>query len=165
MFAKIFEFSKLCNEYEKLSALERSAILTGKSVKILAKLRLFGVDEVDPVETLAAFILGSIVADGKLNEQEYILMYPALVKVFGSDFNFAKVKAAVAKNSELKKAAKDYTKELMQLLTKTDESFAIDVIGLCLCVVSIDGKISLREKMYIGKLYRCSINTQKQKKE
>ena len=35
----MFEFAKLCNEYEKLSALERGAILTEKSVKILAKLR------------------------------------------------------------------------------------------------------------------------------
>ena len=52
----MFEFAKLCNEYEKLSALERGAILTEKSVKILAKLRLLGVNDVDPVETLACWL-------------------------------------------------------------------------------------------------------------
>lgn len=100
----MFEFFKLCNEYEKLSALQRGAILTEKSVKILARMRLTGADEnIDPVETLACFILASIAADGKVNEQEYILMYPALVKVFGSDFDFASVKKIVAENSRAEK--------------------------------------------------------------
>ena len=145
----MFEFFKLCNEYEKLSALQRGAILTEKSVKILARMRLTGADEnIDPVETLACFILASITADGKVNEQEYILMYPALVKVFGSDF-------AVAENSALKKSATDYAKVLAAELTKTDEQFIDDVIGLCLCVVSVDGKISLRERNYIKRLMKA----------
>ena len=150
----MFEFFKLCNEYEKLSALQRGAILTEKSVKILA--RLTGADEnINPVETLACFILASITADGKVNEQEYILMYPALVKVFGSDFDFASVKKAVAENSALKKSATDYAKVLAAELTKTDEQFIDDVIGLCLCVVSVDGKISLRERNYIKRLMKA----------
>ena len=101
------------------------------------------------------FCLGSIVSDGKINEQEYILIYPALVKVFGSDFDFASVKAAVSKNYAFKKAVKDYSKELASTLAEADESFVNDVIGLCLCVVSIDGKISFREKNYIKKLYKA----------
>lgn len=72
----MFEFAKLCNEYEKLSALERGAILTEKSVKILAKLRLLGVNDVDPVETLACFILGSIVSDGKSTSRNIFLSIP-----------------------------------------------------------------------------------------
>lgn len=152
----MFEFFKLCNEYEKLSALQRGAILTEKSVKILARMRLTGADEnIDPVETLACFILASITADGKVNEQEYILMYPALVKVFGSDFDFASVKKAVAENSALKKSATDYAKVLAAELTKTDEQFIDDVIGLCLCVISVDGKISLRERNYIKRLMKA----------
>lgn len=151
----MFEFFKLCNEYEKLSALQRGAILTEKSVKILARMRLTGADEnIDPVETLACFILASITADGKVNEQEYILMYPALVKVFGSDFDFASVKKIVAENSALKKSAVDYSKILAKQLSKTDEAFIDDVIGLCLCVVSVDGKISFRERNYIKKLMK-----------
>ncbi len=151
----MFEFFKLCNEYEKLNALQRGAILTEKSVKILARMRLTGADEnIDPVETLACFILASITADGKVNEQEYILMYPALVKVFGSDFDFASVKKIVAENSALKKSAVDYSKILAKELSKTDEEFIDDVVGLCLCVVSVDGKISFRERNYIKKLMK-----------
>lgn len=82
-------------------------------------------------------------------------MYPALVKVFGSDFDFASVKKAVAENSALKKSATDYAKVLAAELTKTDEQFIDDVIGLCLCVVSVDGKISLRERNYIKRLMKA----------
>ena len=82
-------------------------------------------------------------------------MYPALVKVFGSDFDFASVKKVVAENSALKKSATDYAKVLAAELGKTDEQFIDDVIGLCLCVVSVDGKISLRERNYIKRLMKA----------
>ena len=64
----MFEFTKMCNEFEKLSAVERGVILTEKSVKVLAMLRLYDEPDIDPVETLATFILGSIVSDGKVDE-------------------------------------------------------------------------------------------------
>lgn len=152
----MFEFTKLCNEYEKLSVAARSALLAEKSFDILSRLRRLSADvAIDPVKTLACFILSSIVSDGKIDEQEYILMYPALIKAFGSDFDFPSVKAAVAKNQALKKQATDYSKALASLLAQTDENFINDVIGLCLCVVSIDGKISLRERNYVRKLYKA----------
>lgn len=149
----MFEFTKLCNEYEKLSPAERHVLLVENSAKILARLRLLGADAViDPVETLACFILSSIVSDGKLDEREYLLMYPALIEAFGADFDFPSVKALVSGNQDLKKQTTDYAETLAALLAAADEEFMQDVIGLCLCVVSIDGKISLREKNYIKKL-------------
>ncbi|MGN1061857.1 MAG: hypothetical protein ACI4RO_01900 [Candidatus Scatosoma sp.] len=152
----MFEFKKLCNEYEKLSVAARNALIVEKSAKILTRLRLLGADDIiSPVKTLACFILSSVVSDGKINEQEYILIYPALIKAFGSDFDFSSVKAAVEKNQTLKKAATDYAETLASLLAETDENFINDVIGLCLCVVSVDGKISLRERNYIKKLYKA----------
>lgn len=152
----MFEFTKLCNEYEKLSVAARNALLVEKASAILSRLRMLGADEIiDPAETLACFILSSIVSDGKIDESEYILMYPALIKAFGSDFDFSSVKCAVSKNQGLKKPVTDYTKALASLLARTDENFINDVIGLCLCVVSIDGKISLRERNYIKKLYKA----------
>ncbi|MGN1052178.1 MAG: hypothetical protein ACI4SH_02165 [Candidatus Scatosoma sp.] len=152
----MFEFKKLCNEYEKLSVAERNALIVEKSAKILTRLRLLGADGIiSPVNTLACFILSSVISDGKINEQEYILIYPALIKAFGADFDFSSVKAAVEKNQALKKTATDYAEALASLLAETDENFINDVIGLCLCVVSVDGKISLRERNYIKKLYKA----------
>ncbi len=151
----MFEFSKLCNEYEKLTTLERGVILSEKSVKILAKLRLLDIPGINPIETLACFIMGSIVADGRVNEQEYLLMYPALIKVFGDDFDFATVKKSIENNYDGNKEIKDYTKDITTIFGYIDDELKADVVGLCLCIVTIDGKISLKEKNYIRRLCRA----------
>ena len=83
----MFEFNKILKDYEQLGAIERGLMLTEKSVGILARLAELNIDGIDPVETLASFIVGSVAADGKLHEKEYLLIYPALVKVFGQDFD------------------------------------------------------------------------------
>lgn len=151
----MFEFTKLCNAFEKMTPVERGAILTEKSVKVLAKLRLLGAEEGDPSTVLASFILGSIVADGKVDEREYLLMYPALVKVFGEEFDFDSVKTAIEADCKGNKDVKKYTEELMGVLAEADESLVEDVVAICLCVVAIDGKISLRERNYIKRLCRA----------
>ena len=151
----MFEFAKLCKEYETLSAPERGAMLTGKSVQILAKLKLLELPGVDPVHALAGFILGSVVADGRVNEQEYLLIYPALVHVFGDDFDFDSIKNSFRKDREGREAVKEYTQEMLSFLALADETLREDVIALCLCVVTVDGKISLRERNYIRKLCKA----------
>lgn len=151
----MFEFTKLCNSFENLNVVERGAILAEKSVKVLGKLKLMAVPGIDPVETLSGFIIGSVVADGRLNEQEYLLIYPALLKAFGDDFDFASVKSAFAKDRDGRKAVRVYTESLLSLLADIDEDFREDIVTLCLCVVTVDGKISFREKNYIRRLCKA----------
>lgn len=43
----------------------------------------------------------------------------------------------------------------MKILNKADESLFEDVIALCLCVTSLDGKVTLKEKKYIEKLVKA----------
>lgn len=38
------------------------------------------------------------------------------------------------------------------LLSLTNSDMKRDIIMLCLCIVSVDGKVSLREKYYIRQL-------------
>ena len=142
----MFEFNKVMKDYESLNAIERGLMLTEKSVSILAKLSVLDIDGIDPVETLASFIIGSVVADGKLHEKEYLLIYPALVKVFGSDFDYESIK------KEFEADIARYTTDLLRVLGTVDETLYEDVIILCLCVVTIDGKVSLREKNYVKRL-------------
>ncbi len=151
----MFEFTKLCNSFENLNVVERGAILAEKSVKVLGKLKLMAMPGIDPVETLSGFIIGSVVADGRLNEQEYLLIYPALLKAFGDDFDFASVKSAFAKDRDGRKAVRVYTESLLSLLADIDEDFREDIVTLCLCVVTVDGKISFREKNYIRRLCKA----------
>ena len=149
----MFEFKKICNEFENMSIIEREVILTEKSVKILAKLSALNNEKVDPLVAYTSFIMGSIMADGKVNEQEYILMYPSLLKVFGDQFDFESIKKVLEKDYDGKKLIKDYVKEFSSLINKEDEELLNDIVVLTLCIVSIDGKISLREKRYIKKLF------------
>ncbi len=146
-------FREICSEFEKLGALERSVILAEKSVKILARLKALDIDGVDPVYTLAGFVIGAIAADGAVDEKEYLLIYPALVKVFGANFNYASVKQAVKENRKSGRELNKSAKEMLRLLEQVDEGFKRDVIILCLCIVSVDGKVSLKEKRYIKNLW------------
>lgn len=146
-------FREICSEFEKLGALERSVILAEKSVKILAHLKALDIDGADPVYTLAGFVIGAIAADGAVDEKEYLLIYPALVKVFGANFNYASVKQAVKENRKSGRELNKSAKEMLRLLEQVDEGFKRDVIILCLCIVSVDGKVSLKEKRYIKNLW------------
>ena len=135
----MFEFNKVMKDYESLNAIERGLMLTEKSVSILAKLS-------------ALDIVGSVVADGKLHEKEYLLIYPALVKVFGSDFDYESIKKEFEADKDGRKDIARYTTDLLRVLGTVDETLYEDVIILCLCVVTIDGKVSLREKNYVKRL-------------
>ena len=148
----MFEFNKILKDYEQLGVVERGLMLTEKSVSILARLAKLDIDGIDPIETLAAFIVGSVAADGKLDEAEYLLIYPALLKVFGQDFDFEGVKKFFEGDKEGMRETTKYTKELIRVLEYVDEELFEDVVILCLCIVTIDGKVSLKEKNYIKKL-------------
>lgn len=150
----MFEFKKLCDEYEKLTSVERGLLLAEKSVKILAQLTVLDLPEADPVETLAGFIIGSVVADGKVNEQEYLLMYPALIQTFGYDFDFYSVKQAFS-GVRARKLINEYTDRMLRVLDCVDETLRDDIIMLCLCVTAVDGKISLREKRYVRRICKA----------
>lgn len=151
----MFEFKKLCNAFEGLSGVERGILLTEKSVEILASLRALDVPNIDPLETLAGFLIGSVVADGKVKEGEYLVMYPALITTFGYDFPLHDLKEAYHGVLASRKKIAEYTTNLMRLLDAADEELKEAVVTLCLCVTSTDGKISFREKRYIKRLCRA----------
>lgn len=151
----MFEFKKLCDSYEKLSAVEKGLLLAEKSASVIAKLSLLDIPGIDPVSALAGFIIGSVVSDGKINEQEYLLIYPSLARVFGDRFNFTSIKYSFEKDGDSRQMITEYTEELMSVISFLDKSVADDLITLCLCVTAIDGRVSLKEKNYIKRLCRA----------
>lgn len=148
----MFEFKRLCDEYERLSPLERGLLLTEKSIEITGKLHCLAIPGIDPVSVLAGFIIGSVAADGRVNEKEYLMIYPALVKAFGDDFDFASVKSSFRRDFEGRKMIAEYTEEMIKILAFLDDDLKNDVITLCLCTVAVDGRVSLKEKRYIRRL-------------
>lgn len=151
----MFEFNKMCDEYQRLTNTEKRIIIAEKTIKIFAELSALNVCGIDPFETLAGFIVGSVVADGKINEQEYLLMYPTLVQIFGKDFDYNSVKKTFATDAECKNSVCKYTENMLKILTMLNENIKTDVIILCLCVVSMDGKINFKERKYIKRLCKA----------
>lgn len=150
----MFEFNKLCNELEKLNPVERGIMLAEKSASVVKGLN--GLDmPFDPVKTLVAFIIGSVAADGSINEKDYLYIYPSLVKAFGADFDFLSAKRALQLAKDIKKEIANDTKLLMSAIAACDEELATDMIALCLLITSVDGKISLKEKRYIRQLRKA----------
>lgn len=151
----MFEFAKLCDAYENLSTVEKGLLLAEKSAGIMAKLHCMSIPNLDPVSVLAGFIIGSVAADGRINEKEYLLIYPSLVRVFGDDFDFAGVKQGFRSDVEGRRMIAKYTEDMIRVLDFMDEELKMDVITLCLCVTAIDGKVSLKEKKYIRRLCKA----------
>lgn len=148
----MFEFKELCDAFENLSTLERRQLLEEKSRYVFHELQHRSTPESDPKEILAGFLIGSAMVDGKLDEMEYLLMYPTLVRIFGEDFDFCSLKVAFRRSRDGKKMAGDYAEKVLSILRTSGKKLKQDVVILFLCTASIDGKITLKEKRYLRHL-------------
>lgn len=156
-FLKMFAFSKICNEFEDANAAERALILKEKSAWIIKNLRHISIPNTDPVSVLVGFIIGSVTSDGTINEQEYLMIYPALTQVFGDSFNFKAVKELFCRGADCKKTIADFTEQMISIMTFFNDDIKFDIITLCLCVMSVNGRLSLKKKRYICRLFDISL--------
>lgn len=83
------------------------------------------------------------------------MIYPALVKAFGNDFDFNSVKESFKKDHDGRKRLSGYTEDMIRVLDFLDDEIKSEIVTLCLCVMAIDGKISLKEKNYIKRLCKA----------
>lgn len=155
----MLEFKRLCDAYEKLTPAERGIMLREGSARILSRLRGMPHPGIEPEAVLAGFLIGSVSADGDLSEREYLMIYPALVTVFGEDYDFASIKAIFGrgrgKEIQVRKMTALYTREMIRLIESVDAALRDDMIMLCMCAVSVDGHVSLKEKRYIKRLCKA----------
>jgi uncharacterized tellurite resistance protein B-like protein len=148
------EFNKLCKQVEELDVLSYATILAEKSAKIIPALSALSGNGLDGVSIFADFILGSIVADGKLAEEEYLLMYPLLKDFFGEGINYEDCKKVVKSIRPESKEFKNALNDLVDYLGTLSEDLKDDIIIVCLLICSVDGKISLKEKQWIKQLIK-----------
>lgn len=148
----MFEFKRVCNRYERMSTEERRYLLTEKATSIFERLKNSCISGINPIEILFGFIIGSVTADGKINEMEYLLIYPILEIVFGDEIDFVAFKNSFQRSSDGKALVDGYTSKMEHIFSLLDEELKRDVIMLCLGVTTIGGKITLKEKRYIRHL-------------
>lgn len=148
------DFNELCRSVEELSPLEYAAVLGRTSLKIMPAIRAFSEDGRTCAEVLAAFVIASVYADGKLDESEYLLMAPLLKAFFGEDFDFEDAKKLAKEWRKEGKAVKKEVDYLVDFLGTLSEELKGDIIFACLLMCAVDGKVSLKEKAYIRQLMR-----------
>lgn len=149
----MFEYIEKCKKFEKLSTFERFALLANKSLIVTNKLFELGLNVNDSLSLIATFILGSIVSDGEVNEKEFLLMYPALLRTFGDNFDFDSIKEAFQNDFKTRNELKNYLKDILSLLNSVSNELKEDIIDICFAIVTIDGKLSLKERIYMRKLF------------
>ena len=148
------DFNELCRSVEELSPLEYAAVLGRTSLKIMPAIRAFSEDGRTCAEVLAAFVIASVYADGKLDESEYLLMAPLLKAFFGEDFDFEDAKKLAKEWRKEGRAVKKDVDYLVDFLGTLSEELKGDIIFACLLMCAVDGKVSLKEKSYIRQLMR-----------
>ena len=148
------DFDELCRSVEELSPLEYAAVLGRTSLKIMPAIRAFSEDGRTCAEVLAAFVIASVYADGKLDESEYLLMAPLLKAFFGEDFDFEDAKKLAKEWRKEGRAVKKEVDYLVDFLGTLSEELKGDIIFACLLMCAVDGKVSLKEKSYIRQLMR-----------
>lgn len=148
------EFNQLCKEVELLNPLDYGTILTTKAMTIIPALNDIAEDEFTGTSLVAAFILGSIIADGKIDESEYLLLYPMLQTFFGDSVNYDDIKSLAKVFRKENKDLKKYLDMVVDVLSLLSEELKEDIITVCLLICAIDGKISFKEKQWIKQLIR-----------
>ena len=151
----MFEFNKLCKMIEEMDAKTFLALITEKSVGIVSALTAITRDGLDGLQIYMNFILCSIAADGKLAEEDYMVLRPGFEVLAGRPVSYEDA-VAIFKAAGLDKS-KDYKRvvdEMVDILGMVSLDLKRDIILVCLMVCSVDGKISHKEKKWIKQLIR-----------
>ncbi len=146
------DFNKLCKEFEQIDATTYRALLAEKSLKVLPALMAITEDGLSGAEIFATFIMGAIAADGKLSEEECLLVYPLLSLFFCDSVNYEDCKKAVRSLRKEGNELKKIVDEMVDVIGLVSDDLKDDIIIVIMLITAIDGKISLREKNWIKKL-------------
>ena len=140
----MFEFQKICREYEKMSYDERLAVLTEDSTIILPAVSTIS-------GGIASFILlvtASCAADGKLTVAEYALFKG----ITGLDISYDA--AAVIIDAIKGKDLRDIADIVVDTFGEVDENIKCAMVSFCLCFCTANGRVLPSERRFIRQLIR-----------
>ncbi|MBO5076761.1 MAG: TerB family tellurite resistance protein [Clostridia bacterium] len=145
------EFNDLCREFEEMDVESYNEILGELSARIIPALQYITAES---EQIFARFLMGAVVSDGKLSEEEYAFMEPALRRFFGTGIDYDYCKALVKENKTMSKELKSDVDYMVDFLGLLSDDLKNDIITTCLMVCAIDGKVSLKEKRWIKQLIK-----------
>ena len=151
----MFEFNKLCKAVEQMDPVTYGAVITEKSVNIIAALTAITQSGKDGLTIYLHFILCSIAADGKLDEHEFALLQKSLEASIGHEITYEEAKQIFSDAGLDKPAAYKEAVDLMvDILGLVSVELKTDIILVCLMICAVDGHVSHKEKKWIKQLIR-----------
>jgi len=146
------EFDLLCKEFEQMDLTSYTSYLAEKSLNVLPALEAIAEDGIDGAAIFFSFIMGAIVADGKLAEEEYLIMSPLLKAFFGKTVAYEECKKLFKNYKKETKELKIVVDHMVDVLGLLSDELKNDIVIICLMICAIDGKVSLKEKKWIKQL-------------
>lgn len=146
------EFNRLCKEFEEMDAGKYGVILDELASRIIPALAVITNDGLRGELIFARFLMGAVVSDGKLSENEYMFMEPTLRRFFGDSVDFEYVKTLIKENKTAGKELKNEVDCMVDTLGLLSEDLKNDIVTVCLMVCAVDGKVSMKEKRWIKQL-------------
>lgn len=139
----MFEFEKIFSKYEQMTFDERKELLEELTLKVMPV--IMGIP--NGPEAFKIIVRAACAADGDLQGAEYTLIASAL----GFDSGFDNTQATVKDNADLMIRLAD---SAVDLFGTVSDDIKAAMVAICLCVVSADRQINLKERSFIKKLIK-----------
>lgn len=137
------QYEQIFVKYEHMTFEERKDLLDGLMDKIIP--------EITPIpnglEAFKVIIRAAFAADGDLQSDEYELMS----SVLSFDTGFISTQATVKEDCDL---MIDLADEMVDKFGSLSEDIKFAMVAVCLCIVSADKRIDLKERRFIKKLLK-----------
>lgn len=147
------EFDQLCATLEQVPTAAIGNLLNEYIDKIVPAFESCGVPTDEAAVLVSNFMLGSCCADGVIDKYEVAIMTPVLTSVFGEKFTPEDAKNVLEDYMQNADRHLKETDKLVDLLGELKPEAKLDVVHFCLLMCALDGKITQREKDYVGRLW------------
>ena len=145
------EFDRLCEMFENIDPETYLSIIMERSVAVLQDLTVLSGDEAPSI--FMDFIIASIAADGRLDENEYILVRPYIEALFNMEVSYEEaVRIFETAGLDKPKGMKDSVDRMVDVIGLFSREVKDDIIIICMMICAIDGVISEDEKDWIKQL-------------
>ncbi len=150
----MFEFEKLCREVEKIDPVTYALVVEQKSKDVIAKLALVTENGLSGLTIYTGLVVGAIISDGKISEEEFVLVKPMLDVAFERDFTLAEANALMKYFKAETKEYKQFIDAVADLFGEISDDLKADIVTVCLLICAVDGKVSFRERKWLKQLIR-----------
>ena len=137
---------------EGMTPEQRTEALREKAQSLLSALSAKTGDPDKARELYCTFVLGALLADGRLADEEYPLVKPMLQSFLGDETDIDTCRARLTAAADKTELLKQNADLLIDALGENDPALKRDCVLTSLLLCSVDGKVSPEEQTYIAQL-------------